>query len=268
MDELEFRRLILADPQNKDVESQQAIEKMLDLDPQDSKPLKHFAESTRQLDEQLADVMNVDVPDELADKILFMTAEKAETFQEKEQKKDAPSTNNVVEVNFTKKAMTIAASVAFAIGLGVGQIHWTPLLVGTAHANLADMATQHVLDEEPFVGQLDEKVTMSQINSKLEPYGFQFTKDFPHHVYFLNHCSFGDQTALHLVFEGKYGKVTLFVTKIESSDISRFEQAGMQGEIMPLNDASLIMLGDKSENLSAAMTEFTSLIESNHSVTF
>ncbi len=94
----------------------------------------------------------------------------------------------VIRPQFVRKAMAIAASVAFTAGLLVGQIQWGNLLISPAQASLSDMAVQHVIHEEGFVNRLDEQADMQQINAKMRPFAYKMEGDFPYHVYYLNHC--------------------------------------------------------------------------------
>ncbi len=226
MDDLEFRRQILSDPKARNEDLLKSIA--------NSEANAKFADDMLNLDNQIANAMNVDVPDDLADRILFSQSH---------------SSNNVVRPNFTKRAMAMAASVAFIIGLSVGQFNWGNLVVSSAQASLEAEAMKHVVAEKPFVNAIDEEVDSSQINTKLKPFAYKFTEDFPYHVYYLNHCGFGNSNAMHMVFEGEKGKVTLFITNLESQESNIFYQDNMAGSITPIDNSSLIIVGDKDENV-------------------
>ena len=187
MDELEFRRRIMSDPKDRDSD---ILEAMKSNDANGK-----FADDILDLDAQIAKAMNVDVPEDLADRILFNQTSSTES--------------NVVRPNFAKRAMAMAASIAFVFGLLVGQVNWGNIVVSPAQASLADTAIKHVIDEKPFVQNLDENVASSQINAKMMPFDHQLGENFPYHVYYLNHCGFGKSNALHMVFRGEKGKVTL-----------------------------------------------------------
>ncbi|WP_262365066.1 DUF3379 domain-containing protein, partial [Vibrio cholerae] len=124
MDELEFRRKVMSDPKQRDNDT-------LDMMTSSEANAK-FVDDVLQLDKQIAQAFKVDVPDDLADKILF----KQTTLVEDEK---------VIRPQFVRKAMAIAASVAFTAGLLVGQIQWGNLLISPAQASLSDMAVQHVI---------------------------------------------------------------------------------------------------------------------------
>lgn len=63
MDDLEFRRRILSDPKQKDEEILQALAA--------SDANSKFVDDVLDLDAKIKQAMNVDVPEDLADKILF-----------------------------------------------------------------------------------------------------------------------------------------------------------------------------------------------------
>ncbi|CAK4067178.1 MULTISPECIES: DUF3379 domain-containing protein [Vibrio] len=240
MDDLEFRRRIMSDPKCRDSELNAAIK--------ESESNAKFADEILDLDAQIAKAMNVDVPEDLADRILFN-----QTSNVKE--------DNVVRPNFARRAMAMAASVAFVAGLLVGQVNWGNIVVSPAQASLASTAIKHVVDEKPFVNHLDEQVKSSQINAKMVPFSHSLSAHFPYHVYYLNHCGFGESNALHMVFRGEKGKVTLFLTGIAANDVSEFAEDGMVGIIEPMGEVSLILVGDKGENVAKIAENILDIIK-------
>ncbi|KJY66544.1 chemotaxis protein [Vibrio coralliilyticus] len=239
MDELEFRRRIMSDPKDRDSD---ILEAMKSNDANGK-----FADDILDLDAQIAKAMNVDVPEDLADRILFNQTSSTES--------------NVVRPNFAKRAMAMAASIAFVFGLLVGQVNWGNIVVSPAQASLADTAIKHVIDEKPFVQNLDENVASSQINAKMMPFDHQLGENFPYHVYYLNHCGFGKSNALHMVFQGKKGKVTLFLTGIASDKTVDFEEKGMAGVVEPVGQTSLILVGEEGEDVAKIAENLMTIIK-------
>ncbi|MCJ2377305.1 DUF3379 domain-containing protein [Vibrio sp. ZSDZ34] len=237
MDELEFRRRIMSDPKSRDPQLQSAI--------QSDEANAKFAEEILAFDDKLERAMKIDVPDDLADKILFQQS----------------GQSNVVKVNFTKRALATAASIAFAFGLVVGQVNWGNILVTPAQATLSDTAIKHVVNEMSFIETLDEAVTMNQINAKLLPFAHQLTTQFPYHVYYLNHCGFGDSNAMHMVFQGSKGKVTLFITPELSESVTEFDKDGLSGVVVPMGDSSVILVGELNEDFSAIINSIDKIID-------
>lgn len=242
MDELEFRRKVMSDPKQRDKE-------LLEMIATNESSAK-YVDDVLQLDKQIAQAFKIDVPDDLADKILFQQS----TLLEDEK---------VIRPQFVRKAMAIAASIAFTAGLLVGQVQWGNILVSPAQASLSEMAVQHVIHEEGFVNRLDEQADMSQINAKMQPFAYKMDGDFPYHVYYLNHCGFGKENAVHMVFQGEKGKVTLFFTPIVSKQALTFKQDGMSGIVEPIGEASLILVGEQGENVSAIAQKLMPMIQSS-----
>ncbi|NVD06202.1 DUF3379 domain-containing protein [Vibrio sp. JPW-9-11-11] len=240
MDELEFRRRIMSDPKCRDKDIVAAI--------QTSDKHNQFADEIGELDKKIAKAMLVDVPDDLADRILFN-----QTSSLEEQ--------TVIRPTFARKAMAMAASIAFVAGLLVGQVNWGNIVVTPAEASLASTAIKHVVDEKPFVEHLDEQVPSSQINAKMAPFDHQLAANFPYHVYYLNHCGFGQSNALHMVFQGQKGKVTLFLTGISAEQAVDFNQEGMSGVIEPMGNNSLILVGEQGENVAIIVQKLSSIIK-------
>lgn len=242
MDELEFRRKVMSDPKQRDNDT-------LDMMTSSEANAK-FVDDVLQLDKQIAQAFKVDVPDDLADKILF----KQTTLVEDEK---------VIRPQFVRKAMAIAASVAFTAGLLVGQIQWGNLLISPAQASLSDMAVQHVIHEEGSSTDWMNKRTCSKSMPRCGLLPNKMEGDFPYHVYYLNHCGFGKDNAVHMVFQGEKGKVTLFFTPIHSAQSSLFKQEGMAGIIEPVGNASLILVGEKDENLTNIANKLMPMIQSS-----
>ncbi len=226
MDELEFRRQAMSDPKQKSSEFLKALSC--------NEANHHFLDEIRQLDKQISDAMQVDIPEGLADRILFTQSSHA---------------NKQAKASFVRKTMAMAASVAFILGLLVGQLNWGNLLIPNAQASLVDIAIKHVENEEAFISQLDEQANSQQINAKMQPFAYKFTQSFPYHVYYLNHCGFGQSSALHMVFQGESGKVTLFFAAIATNTNHYFNKEGMTGVIQSIDDKSLILVGNNGENM-------------------
>ncbi|MFA0698701.1 DUF3379 family protein, partial [Vibrio sp. 10N.222.49.C9] len=107
---------------------------------------------------------------------------------------------------------------------------------------------------------LDEQVDSSQINTKLTPFAYQFSESFPYHVYYLNHCGFGESNALHMVFQGEKGRITLFITNISSDHAVNFSEKQMSGTVVPIGTASMILVGESDEDVASVAERLASII--------
>ncbi|WP_261815575.1 DUF3379 domain-containing protein [Vibrio gallicus] len=237
MDDLEFRRRIMSDPKARDKELIAAIT--------DNKNNARFTDDVLSLDARIEQAMRIDAPDNLADKIIFQQS----------------SVKKATRPSLVKRSFALAASIAFAFGVLIGQLNWTPNIVPHAHASLADTAIQHVIEERPFTDKLDEEVSSQQINAKLTPFTYRFTETFPYHVYYLNHCSFGTSHALHMEFQGEKGRITLFITNISAENPINFSEKGMTGSLIPLADASMILVGQNGENVEQIAQRLSQIIK-------
>ncbi|MBE3668188.1 chemotaxis protein [Vibrio navarrensis] len=240
MDDLEFRRRILSDPKQLDEEMLQTLA--------GNESHNKFLDDVLDLDSQIKQAMNVSVPDDLVDKILFSQSSIA-------------GRENIARPAFGKKAMAMAASFAFTAGLLFGQLNWGSLLVSPAQASLAETAVQHVIAESAFVNQLDEQVSSEQINAKLSPFEYQFDQRFPYHVYYLNHCGFGQSNALHMVFQGKQGKVTLFLTNIPTETTDDISHSGLSAMVKAVGNSSLILVGEQGEDVAQLANKLAPMIK-------
>ncbi len=238
MDDLEFRRRIMSDPKSRDRELNQAIK--------DNEANAQFAEELLELDATIEQAMKVDVADDLADRILF------------QQSREQPTSD---ALGFSRKMLAMAASIAFVVGLLFGQIQWHNVVVAPAYASLSDMAIHHVRNEQNFVEHIDEQASEIQINAKMQPFSTQLNGEFPYHVYYLNHCGFGSANAVHMVFAGEKGKVTLFLVSIPSDKVEHFDKDGMKGMVKPLDNASLIIVGEPQENISKIVKKVLPIIQ-------
>lgn len=237
MDDLEFRRRIMADPKARDAEILAAL--------QSSDSNAQFAEEVLELDTQLEKALKIDVPEDLADRILFTQTTHS-----------LPITNR-----FSRKMFALAASIAFIAGLLIGQLQWHNILIPPAYASLPDMAIAHVQNEKAFVQGIDEQASNVQINAKMQPLAAKLTAQFPYHVYYLNHCGFGTANAVHLVFAGEKGKVTLFLVPLPSDKVTQFDQQGMRGVVEPIKQSSLIIVGQQNEDISKITAKILPIIQ-------
>ncbi|MGR5144498.1 DUF3379 domain-containing protein [Photobacterium sp. DNB23_23_1] len=227
MDDLEFRRRLLADPFDNSQDLAEARNESI--------ANRKLSDELQQLDNKLEQAMKVDVPDDLADRILF-------------HQSGQPSSNSFKP----RTLVAMAASVAFVFGLFIGQYN-QGVSASNPQLEIAQIAMEHVKAEAPFIDGIDESVTLSQVNAKLTPFGSTFN-DIPGHVYYVNHCGFGNKNALHMVMDTPQGKVTVFVVPEQSPDITPFNDQSMKGVVVPVRNASLIVVGENGQDVSPVAT--------------
>ena len=64
-----------------------------------------------------------------------------------------------------------------------------------------------------------------------------------------------------MVFQGEKGKVTLFLTSIPTDKPVDFDEKGMSGSVMPIDNSSLILVGENGEDVSKISEKLTKMIK-------
>lgn len=241
MDELEFRRRAITHPSDRDP----AFLKAAEASPANRKHLDEM----QQLDRQVRSTLEVDVPAGLAERILLRQAMAAE----EEQVVSLP----VTPARTQWRALAIAASVAFLLGMSTRWISW-PVAPDTL--SLAQVAMSHVYGEEPFIHAVDEQVSLHTINAKMEKYGATLSEMPGMKVTYVNHCAFYQGPALHMVLQGRMGPVTLFLVPkhLPLTIQSDFADGTLKGEILPLKGANMVLIGDMQEPLAPVARQLES----------
>ncbi|ATC95469.1 DUF3379 family protein [Pseudoalteromonas tunicata] len=220
MDELEFRRRLYADPNELD-------EQLSSYVAQDAQREKLVAD-LQSLDKRLEQALNIEVPDNLAERIILN-----QSFSEhRSQKRRA------------RAHLAIAASVAFAFGIIFN------LYNSAAPLNLEQHALDHLYHEIASIKMQDRRFDLNQVNAKLASFGGQLN-ELPGEISFLTICDFKGQKGLHLVFNSATGPVTLFIVPQDNTreSVSEFSDQQFKGTILQTHFANVIMLAEKADNL-------------------
>ncbi|WP_421238448.1 DUF3379 domain-containing protein [Aeromonas enteropelogenes] len=244
MDELEFRRNAMIQPHDQQPDFLEAA----NANPAN----RQYLDEMKRLDRSLHQAMEVDVPAGLAQRILLKQAllrEEDEAQQPPHPVGNLPTTTSgTARTNWRQLAM--AASVAFLLGLST---RWITLPQAPATTqSLAQVAMAHVYGEAPFIKGVDERVNLQNINAKMEKYGATLSGMDGLKVTYVNHCSFYQGPALHMVIQGKMGPVTLFLVPkhVPLTLQPNFEDGTLKGEIVPLRGANMVLIGDMQEPLA------------------
>ncbi|WP_341501571.1 DUF3379 family protein [Gallaecimonas sp. GXIMD4217] len=223
MNDLEFRRAVYEDPNNLGPEAQAVADS--------SDANRHFVNEIQELDKALAGAMAVEVPPNLADRILLN-----QTLGEFERRQQRRS----------RWQLAIAASLAFVVGglMTFMGLNRSPLGYG-GHA------LAHVYHEAGMLDQVDENVTLAAFNKKLASYGARLTGDIGH-IYFANHCDFQGVRGLHAIIQGEQGRITVFVIsdKVRTgNEQAHFADHRFDGLAEKLGSHQVIFIGEKGEPL-------------------
>ena len=220
MDELEFRRRIYADPETTDSDVVEAAKA------DDNK--RHFWNEQKQLDKQLKQALKVDVPEDLASKLIWQQS--ADEFTRYKRR--------------SRWYLAMAASVAFTVGIALTMWHHKPLSIGgqaLAHMQYADMEQAHSL----------LPVDLNMVNAKLASFGASFNEMLDG-VEVANYCHLSTVRSLHLIVDTPQGKMSVFVVP-ERGDVtvpSEFADKQYRGESLKLQRANVMIVGDKDADLS------------------
>ena len=221
MDELEFRRILYADPNCTDEEVLAAIA--------DDPKKQAFYKELKQLDKEMHQASQIKVPDDLVHKLILrqtMASHKSSKVRNRIQ-------------------LAMAASVAFVVGVSFTMWQQNNLL------DLSKQAIAHVHYEGDYALQAQENLSLQQVNAKLAKFGGEFSEDIGR-VYYANFCDFENVRSLHMVLEGENGKVSVFVVPHNDAYLAEglSSDTKYNSQAIDLKRASIIVVGEEGSNLS------------------
>ncbi|MBR9727461.1 DUF3379 domain-containing protein [Shewanella intestini] len=229
MDDLKFRRHAYADPNDQSVE----FIEHLATHPQDAKRVNEL----KAFDEQINAALNVDVPNDLADKLLLR---QQLTVHQAHKKR-------------TRYLVTMAASIAFVVGISFSLLQLTPV-------NLSQQAIAH-MNHEPKALMSDKDINYQDINFKLASIAGLKQNKFinqPGRVFYTTYCDFQGVKSLHLVMEDEHGKkVTLFIVPAETRMHldAQFADEKYKGKGFESSDAYMLLVGEPDSDLEFVQHE-------------
>ena len=220
MDDLEFRRRIYADPETTDsdlIAAANADEKK-----------RSFWHEQKQMDKKLKQALKVEVPDDLASKLIWQQS--ADEFNRYKKR--------------SRWYMAVAASVAFTIGISITL--WNQDSVDLSGQALAHMQYAEVEEAHSLL-----PVDLNMVNAKLASFGASFS-DMIEGIEVANYCHLNTVRSLHLIIDTPQGKMSVFVVpKDEHMELpSYFEDSHFHGESIKMRQANVIVVGDKRADLT------------------
>jgi hypothetical protein len=222
MDELSFRRTIYAEPNTTDPDIIQAAK---------NDPAKQaFWDEVKAMDTQLAQAMNIAVPENFADKLILRQG--MDEFTQKRRKRPW--------------FVAMAASVAMVVG-----VSYMTLLAGNnglANDVFAHVSHEYMNKEITMGGQ---NITQEAINEKMATFNGALSEDIGD-VVSANYCYLNTIKSLHMIIRGKTGLVNLFVvTDNKSKELEEdFSNDELIGTSFLLSSAKIIIVGDDREDVS------------------
>ncbi|NWL15824.1 DUF3379 domain-containing protein [Pseudoalteromonas sp. Scap03] len=216
MDELEFRRRTIAQPNELDKELQEFANSSADR--------QQFLNESKAFDKQLDNALEIPVPDNLAERIILNTSlkEKART-DELEQKDNVVSARSWFK--FDRVHLALAASFVIAVSA----------FMFSEEQSINQTAGEHALAHvyhEIYALNKTQPISIQAVNEKLALLGGQIS-DLPGKVTYVTFCDFQGERGLHLVFESDFGPMTVFIVpsdnqifEIGSDDFNDSRYAG------------------------------------------
>ena len=256
MDELEFRRNAMIQPHDQLPDFLKTAEA--------SQANRNYLDEMKQFDRSLKRAMQVEVPAGLAERILLRQAMLQDSDAQDEMPPSRPLGTAPVKLltSTSWRQIALAASVAFLLGMST---RWITLPeTAPAALSLAQVAMAHVYGEEPFIEGVDEQVNLHNINAKMEKYGATLSGMDGLKVTYVNHCSFYQGPALHMVIQGKMGPVTLFLVPKHvplTLQQATFEDGTLKGEIVQLKGANMVLIGEMKEPLAPVANALQSRLQ-------
>jgi len=216
MDELEFRRRTIAQPNELDKELQEFANSSADR--------QQFLNESKAFDKHLDNALEIPVPDNLAERIILNTSlkEKART-DELEQKDNVVSARSWFK--FDRVHLALAASFVIAVSA----------FMFSEEQSINQTAGEHALAHvyhEIYALNKTQPISIQAVNEKLALLGGQIS-DLPGKVTYVTFCDFQGERGLHLVFESDFGPMTVFIVpsdnqifEIGSDDFNDSRYAG------------------------------------------
>ncbi|WP_139708179.1 DUF3379 domain-containing protein [Aeromonas allosaccharophila] len=256
MDELEFRRNAMIQPSDQQPDFLKTAEAC--------QANRNYLDEMKQFDRSLKRAMQVEVPAGLAERILLRQAMLQDSGTQDDMPPSRPLGTAPVKIRTSTSwsQIALAASVAFLLGMST---RWISLPETTPTAlSLAQVAMAHVYGEAPFIQGIDERVNLQSINAKLEMYGATLKEMDGLKVTYVNHCSFYQGPALHMVIRGEMGPVTLFIVPKHvplTLQQANFEDGTLKGEIVRLKGANMVLIGEMKEPLAPVASVLQSQLQ-------
>lgn len=238
MDDLEFRRTVMAEPNSKDSRVQQAAKS-------DSSK-QAFLDEMRQFDDTIGAALQVDVPENLSERLILRQA--LESHNQDRRR--------------TYSYIAIAASIAFTFGLSFQFLSLPFGLPDNVNQNLGTHSLNHLAHETGYLDSANEINTLAQVNSKLARFGGQVKPQLANHLgepVFVNYCDFAGVTSLHLIYQTSAGRMSVFVAPSDSKIpfASDFSDDNFIGKGLAFSKAHISVLGKDKQ----AVQDFSQKIE-------
>lgn len=231
MDDLEFRKRVMADPNSESTDIKEAI--LAD------RGKKRFLEEMRQFDDSLQSALKVPVPDNLAERIILN-----QSLQDHKEQKSSQ-----------KWYYAMAAGVFFTFGVMFQMLYSTPEV-----GDLGEYSLSHYYHETSYLSFDDsDKMDLSSVNEQLADFGIHLGNLFQA-VTFVEECRFNGVRSLHMVFSAESGEqYTVFITSHEDAQlpfVEEFSDNKVHGKGYLIGNSDLVILSENAEALDSFKSDF------------
>jgi hypothetical protein len=222
MNELEFRKRCIIDPNDSHPDFRKALE---------SDEYRRLQAECAGFDDKLADALRVPVPAGLQERIL------------------AARRDSTLLARWKKKLAALASLVATML-LGLA-------LLLRPQLALSDMVIEHIYHDMEVMYSRDT-IRIEQVNEIIGTFDGELETGFIDGIIrFIEDCRFSDhRKGIHLVYDGNSGPVTVFY--IPHRKIDRLQAIGkneFQGIIFPHHEGSMAIVGLIGEDLNSQRTK-------------
>ncbi|MCQ8877758.1 DUF3379 domain-containing protein [Pseudoalteromonas shioyasakiensis] len=240
MDDLEFRRRVIAQPSSEDQD-------ILDFAEQDPER-QELIEQMQEFDNTLNQALDIPVPEGLAERIIANTEQYADeqtseqTSATDEAVADKTAQSNVIEAGSRFKLGKLPLAMAASLLVAVGAFFFSH--EQSVNYGAGEHALAHVYHE---LGSLEKtkEISLEYVNEKFAKLGGEL-KELPGKVTYLMFCDFKGQRGLHLVFESEHGPMTVFIVPSQKQSFgageSDFRDERFSGHIERGSQADTILV--------------------------
>lgn len=228
MDELKFRRQAYSEPNSQEADFLDAA--------MESAEREAFLNDLKGLDTKIDRALKVDVPDDLAAKLLLRQQLQHHHTQRRK----------------TGFAFALVASIAFLAGMTFTLLRMGPV-------DLSQHALAHVYHETEAL-HIEQDVPFQTVNFQLASLGGNNSMKFiqqPGRVFYSTYCDFQGVKSLHLVMQGEQEKVTLFIVPLEDRMVleEAFADNKYQGMGFETDNAYMLLVGEQNQDLDYVKNE-------------
>ena len=247
MDELEFRRRTIAQPNDIDKE----LMEFANNNPE----RQSFINDMKDFDKYIQDSLDIPVPENLADRILLNTSLKEKALQEEQA-----TGKNVVDARSRFKLDRVHLALAASFVVAISAFFFS------TEQNIAHEAGEHALAHVYYeISALDKKepISLQSVNDKLAVLGGHLD-ELPGDVTYAMFCDFKGEKGLHLIFESDFGPMTVFIVPSENKSFGfgddNFKDERFEGHINRGSQADTILVASVGAPLNTYNERVTGAI--------